>query len=176
MSMAQELSSSDMSPAGPVVGIDCGARRGAFFVSGPGLMTPVVRRCEAGDPRVFYDLTQVSRWIDLAFAPWRVVIEAPIVGASGNGQTAVKIAMAVGAIAAGFSCPVDLKAPASWKKEVIGHGHASKADVESFLRAHHPEITEVCSSYPAKDRVDLYDAACLALAARSDVASPSPVP
>jgi Holliday junction resolvasome RuvABC endonuclease subunit len=83
-----------------------------------------------------------------------VVCEAPIVGASGNAQTAVKLAMVVGALASARRTV--LAAPSSWKKAVVGHGHASKSDVRAWLTQHHPALAQACGASQ-----DLVDACCV---------------
>lgn len=86
-------------------------------------------------------------------------IEAPIVGASGNAQTALRMAITVGAILGVHpGGHATLVAPASWKKVVVGHGHASKNDVKSWLDANHPALAQAC--HGDQDR---YDATCLGL-------------
>jgi Holliday junction resolvasome RuvABC endonuclease subunit len=140
-------------------------------------MHAVVHRTKAADVDHFAtQLCRISRHLDNAYGPSLVVVEAPIVGASGNAQTAMKIAMAVGAVAAGFECPVHLVAPATWKKEICGHGHSSKVDVVTFLAERHPDIFAIVAGHKSADRQDLVDAACLALEARRRLATPGGVP
>lgn len=90
----------------------------------------------------------------------RVAIEAPIIGRSGAGQTALGIAMAIGAIAAltmRTAATTELVAVSSWKKVVVGKGNAKKEEVDEWLRASRPTIREECRNQ------DEIDAVCLAL-------------
>lgn len=86
-----------------------------------------------------------------------VAIEAPIAGASGNVQTAVGIAVTVGAVLAETRGWGFLVAPASWKAAIVGHGHADKPDIRAWLEASDPQAAQACGRSK-----DLVDATCLA--------------
>lgn len=155
-----------------MVGVDCGAHRAAFFVSSSGRtsgVTPTVglvaRALKPASRNPFLPVVAMARSVVRDYAPSVVAIEAPIVGASGNSQTAIKIAMTVGAVAAVFTdARVLVPAPATWKKEVVGHGHSDKARVAEYIAEYYPEVTEsYLSTFGRKDRQDVADAFCLSL-------------
>lgn len=160
------------------LGVDYGSRRTAMAVIG------------AGEPRVWVDrygndwddfavlreahdrLAQIAR----AFDPLVIAIESPIVGASRNAQTAVKMSMMAGALAAAAgrgSSGIVLVPPATWKHRVVGRGNARKPDVAEWLRTEHPALHAACSP-SGSDKVDqdLVDSFCLALHARAVVGEP----
>lgn len=66
----------------------------------------------------------------------RVVVEAPITGASGNPRTAAQMAIVAGAIITKVSQVTPyftLVPPATWKKSVVGRGNAMKRDVRDLM-------------------------------------------
>lgn len=116
-------------------------------------------------------------WVSIATAEASAAaVEAPIVGLSGAARTATHLAMAAGACLIGAheaGAMTMLVPPASWKKAVVGHGHATKQDVIDacaagvpgfdtswvWEQAHRPKATN-------KDKQslsDIADAVCLAL-------------
>jgi len=118
-----------------------------------------------------YDLVATRQQ---AFAPLVIAIESPIVGASKNAQTAVKMSMMAGSIAAAAgkgSSGIVLVPPSSWKASVVGRGNAGKHDVAAWLLDNHPHIYEECiRERTGKVDQDAVDASCLALYARSALA------
>jgi len=122
------------------------------------------------------ELRTLARWFDELIVPGSDVwVESAIMGGAGNVQTAVKLAMTVGAI---FASPgpasMQLVAPSSWKAAVCGHGHASKDDIRTWVENHLPESATACA-----DIEDLFDATCIAeygrLAAEGGLAAPRSV-
>ena len=121
------------------------------------------RKVESPDDR----LDAVMRMVPEALPPVAVegrvvVVERPIIGASGNGSTAVLLsgvwgALVCQAVNAGAAAVLS-PPPATWKKVVVGRGNAAKEDVAAWLAAFRPGLFERCAA--SQDRVD---AACLAL-------------
>lgn len=153
-----------------IYGVDVGMRRVA--VVGPSTLgayelvlppsTPNFRRV-------------IAEWIRETVPSGHTLwIEAPIAGLSGNVQTAVKIAMTVGAVLT-YDGDTELVAPSSWKKAVIGHGHADKAATAAWLDEYRPALAKACQGSE-----DLRDAACVGIygemRARGEVEAPRSVP
>lgn len=88
-----------------------------------------------------------------------VFIEGPLVAGARNIRTALKMAMAVGAIVSGvtrytFRCY--LVPVSKWKKATIGIGNASKDQVALWLNQVYPAYAALCGASQ-----DLVDAACI---------------
>jgi hypothetical protein len=102
-------------------------------------------------------------------------IETPIQGASGDVLTCIRIAETVGTVLATYLGDVDEVNLTTWKKAVIGHGHADKDAINVWLAEHHPALAEACQGSQ-----DLRDAACVglygAMRARGEVEAPRKLP
>lgn len=146
-----------------VYGVDVGARRVAVVCPQRGWVGRL--RAPASTPAA--ECGQLADFL-LEHVPGDAVlwVEAPIVGGSGNAQTALRLAMTVGALISCHGGPTGLVAVSTWKKEVCGHGGSSKSDVRAWLHAQEPTLAEAC----AGDQ-DLYDAACVGL---YGLAAPTP--
>jgi len=123
------------------------------------------------------ELAELARWFaERVPGDATVWIEDPILGGSGNVQTAVKLSMTVGAIMA-VSRPGAMHqvASATWKAAVVGHGHASKDDVRRWVETRLPAHAEACAAIE-----DRFDATGIArygeLVAAGRVAGPGKVP
>lgn len=98
--------------------------------------------------------TWASDWPPLHGA----AIEAPIIGMSGAGRTAVRMGMVAGAVFAETTWLTEnicVPAPMQWRKAVCGRGNLDKQGVVAWLRTEHPDADA------ASD--DEADAVCLAL-------------
>lgn len=165
------------------VGADYGTRRVAFFVlhdDGDRLSATKVwtsRYSDEWDDFAVYDAAYTALDVIVrAFGPLVIAIESPIVGASKNAQTALRMSMMAGALAAsagkGRSSGIVLVPPSSWKASVVGRGNATKRDVADWLHDHHPTLYTACQTPRGKLDQDAADAACLALHARGWVGAP----
>jgi len=102
------------------------------------------------------------RWL-LYYQVGSLALEAPIVGLSGNPQTAIRMSMVCGAmmlISNDHRLPVSLVPVSTWKKDVCGNGGFDKAHVAHWLYENHPGIRSLCSTD------DEVDAVCIALYSR----------
>lgn len=88
--------------------------------------------------------------------------ERPLVGRPhGNSRTAIGQGLSAGAVLSQIFPLGDLHQidnSATWKKELIGHGHSDKDRCRAWLQEHHPALAAVCG----QDQ-DLIDAHCIAL-------------
>jgi Holliday junction resolvasome RuvABC endonuclease subunit len=181
MPMAQGLPHSRLTNAAPVVpsppfpvgGVDYGGRRVAFCVLSPNAGLRIWHRAyakyETFDPRMYEAMWTEIRDTSEQLGVQHWCVESPIAGGNGNVQTALKMAMTAGALLAGigYEATVDLVPPSTWKKEVIGHGNASKPDVAAWLEKRWPFLHAQAAkaggrSGPTQDCVD---ATCLAICA-----------
>ena len=106
-------------------------------------------------------LGQFRSWASDWGALQGAAIEAPIVGMSGAGRTAVRMGMVAGAVFAETTLLTDhicIPAPMQWRKAVCGRGNLDKDGVVAWLRSEHPQAKVVND--------DEADAVCLALYAR----------
>ncbi len=88
-----------------------------------------------------------------------VAIEAPAMGVSARStilQSFVNGAVQATCVEAGME--VLLVPPATWKKDVVGHGNADKAAVAKWVGTHWPELATL-----AGGSQDIFDAAAVAL-------------
>ena len=106
------------------------------------------------------DVTKMM-FIDKPSWSYMAIVEAPVVAGARNLQSTIKVAKTVGLVEtllAPHVSDIHAVAVSSWKSKVVGHGHASKEDVVTWVDAHLPEMTGLCSGSQ-----DLYDATCIAL-------------
>jgi Holliday junction resolvasome RuvABC endonuclease subunit len=92
--------------------------------------------------------------------PIHAFIESPVVGRAGPRATMVQ-AFTSGAIQAQLvqgGATVELVNVSSWKRDIVGHGHASKDDVAECLRLRWPTFVR-----GAGGDQDLHDAAAIAI-------------
>jgi hypothetical protein len=146
-------------------GCDFGSRRLALFDLEDGvghvLRLPKLRRGEWEDrPSA---LRRQALWVAEVVPPdEKLWLESAISGRqAGNLDTAIKMAQTNGAVCAAHTLTY-LVAQSTWKKGVVGDGHADKDAVTAWLTEHHPAIATACQT----DQ-DLVDAACIALFGRA---------
>lgn len=96
------------------------------------------------------------------FTGFSVFIEAPVLAGMRNVQTTIRLALVTGALGQALGGDATMVPVSSWKKEVVGHGHATKADVAQWLTINCPEMADLCEA----DQ-DLIDATCVALYGQS---------
>jgi Holliday junction resolvasome RuvABC endonuclease subunit len=127
-----------------------------------------------GQPRVFSHfwkpgvdvdviLSEMSQKLDTAahgldISGSMVCVEYPFVAS--NRRTSIRMAMVAGvclnwAIAQGADA--FFAEPTAWKRATVGHGHASKSIVMSWLRSMHPSLDQVWTND------DEADSLCMAL-------------
>jgi hypothetical protein len=87
-----------------------------------------------------------------------VFVEAPVLAGARNIQTTVRLAIVTGALGQALGGNARLVPVSSWKKAVVGHGNATKADVAEWLALHEEGLAALCG----RDQ-DLVDATCVAL-------------
>jgi Holliday junction resolvasome RuvABC endonuclease subunit len=156
-----------------LAGVDYGVRRIAY--SAPRIREFHELTLKGGDD--IDDLDTLSAYLfDLVSITQAslVAVEAPIVGASRNFRTGIRLGMVAGALTASArqaGAQVALVPPSSWKATVVGHGNAGKPDVSAWLRRHFPEWWDSCN-----ESQDLIDATCLALHAEGVLAGTRTVP
>lgn len=153
-----------------VVGIDLGIRKLAYSVFLDGELEDVgayaaeacTRSQELADlcdylDGVLFDLCQARKLSPV------IVIEEPLVG--NNAKYSMKISQAYGAVLAGTAYYERrhgarvIPAPVgTWKKQVVGNGHASKEQI----RKHISEVSERYADMCDEDQ-DQYDATCVGI-------------
>lgn len=109
--------------------------------------------------------TVTTQFVEVLRRSWHsesihAVVESPVVGRAGPRSTMVQ-SFTSGAVQSALvqaGATVQLVNVQSWKKDVIGHGHATKADVAEALRLRWPTLHTAA----AADE-DLLDAAAIAL-------------
>lgn len=154
-----------------VAGFDLGLRRVAGAALGSGLTTMSVEfPLTAHVPELASGVANaVSAWLPTMVT--HCMVEAPILGSSGNAQTAINMAIVQGGLLAYLAneqLVVSQCASASWKLHVVGSGKASKGQVRAFLEQECPDMAARCV-FPAVGRrkerwnEDLADAFCIAL-------------
>jgi len=114
-------------------------------------------------------MKELMTWMDIYaerlgdyYMPPILALEAPVGGMSGNVQTALRMAMVAGGIAAIAKSTIIfgrffLVAPSTWKKTVVGKGNVNKAETIQWLKQNHPATARTLLND------DEADAVCLAL-------------
>ena len=152
-----------------VVGVDPGKNRFASFFDHHEKLYTQVYKSEWGDDHGHnHHLVRSALEQPFFFNNKEEVvffIEAPIVGMSRNYQTALSIAMTVGAMAA-TRYKTYIVPPAKWKKEMVGNGRATKPEVADWLASVKPGYLSAC----AGDQ-DLIDAAVISLYGKKVIAN-----
>lgn len=136
-----------------IVGIDLGIR--AVYISTP--TKTVTLSVDKGKTRH----TEISDlgWLleQEAERSWTCFIEEPVVAGVRNLRTTIQIAQISGLVMAivdeAFLVPVS-----TWKKEVVGKGNASKAEVAAWLESNDSRLYA-----KVKDNQDHIDATCIRL-------------
>lgn len=165
-----------------VGGVDYGGRRVSFCVLDPdGSYRTYVDEWSDVEYAEHQILAHAAAWTHRLTDPRltgvrHLVVESPIVGASKNAQTAVRMSMMAGALLSGVhpGVTVDLVPPATWKKEVVGRGNADKADVTDWLGKYdarfYSEALRHSTRRDGAPNQDVVDAICLALCAATRLA------
>ena len=156
-----------------VVGVDLGIRKLAYSIWRGGELTAVgaveskagMRQDELFEVadylhQALYELVEIQK------ANVLVVIEEPLIG--NNRKYSMKIAQTYGAVLASLAM-VDANPEdgtlevlevnvGTWKKQVIGDGHADKESIRNYIRVVNQRYSDLCGY----DQ-DKYDAACVGL-------------
>lgn len=154
-----------------VVGVDLGIRKIAYAVCVDGKLE-YTDALEAHPGHRMDELSAVSDFLFLEIdhlarehddADIIVVFEEPLVG--NNTKYSMKISQVYGACLAAlamanaeFGIVVTSVNVGTWKKQVVGNGHATKQDVVNHICVLSQRYSELCGH----DQ-DRYDAACVAL-------------
>lgn len=158
-----------------IFGVDVGMRRLAVACVEAEVYAAVDLGTKPGQRQ--RELQKLCGWFEEQVPPEAEVwVETAIGGASGNLQTAIKLAMTVGALhGVHRSGPMFTVAPSSWKAAVVGHGHADKDAVRDWVASRLPKSAKACAGVQ-----DLYDAVCIAtfgqLVHEGRLAAPSSMP
>jgi Holliday junction resolvasome RuvABC endonuclease subunit len=95
-----------------------------------------------------------------------VWIEDTLVG--NNVKYSIGLAEVKGAVMASVISHADVRLVnvGTWKKQVVGHGHANKDSIRDYIHVTHGPYAPLCG-----DDQDLYDACCIALYGRQTMES-----
>jgi hypothetical protein len=87
-----------------------------------------------------------------------VVIESPVLAGPRNLQVLISMSQVCGVLLTSCTPHTAVTvAVASWKKEIVGKGNASKEEVANWLEKYYPDFYNKCQ------RQDHIDATCIAL-------------
>jgi Holliday junction resolvasome RuvABC endonuclease subunit len=151
-----------------VLGIDLGIRKVAICVITNGINgytcygVPRLQLTKHDRAIELYKLSTYVQTVLLNYDPDGVFIEKPIIG--NNRKYSMAISETCGAVQVGIAKKdgsrqkVVLVDNNTWKKDLIGDGHASKDDVRNYINVTHPAYAPFCG-----DDQDAYDACCIAL-------------
>lgn len=113
-------------------------------------------------------LYEVSRWayqLGLFHEVDSVWIEDVLIG--NNRKYSLQLAETKGAMLSSLSglryggTDIRMVDVQTWKKQVVGSGHASKEDIKNYIHVTHPAYAPLCG-----DDQDKYDATCIGLYGR----------
>lgn len=141
-------------------GVDYGVRRVAVVHPIRGLVS-VLELQKEDDLTNLYQLHEWMYGHCASTRPDLVVVESPIQGARRNVRVGLRLAMVAGVLvvaARASGARTLLVEPATWKKQVMGHGNASKAEVAEWLDGEHPVLASTTNG-----NQDAIDAACIGL-------------
>jgi Holliday junction resolvasome RuvABC endonuclease subunit len=145
-----------------LMGVDLGITKIAMVMSGE---TPDAQGWH-GNPRVsravqLRQLGSCAYHFALSHEIDQVWIEDTLIG--NNRKYSIQLTEVKGAVMSSLAylCDVRLVNVSTWKKQVVGDGHANKDSVRDYIHVTHPAYAPLCGS----DQ-DLYDAACIALYGR----------
>lgn len=146
-----------------LMGVDLGIHKVALFLCDGDVPHAVAWECPEGYPRS-KELHHLAGYVhDLAstFDIDSVWIEDTLVG--NNVKYSIQLTEVRGAVMAALAMHMDVRTVnvATWKKEVVGDGHANKDSVRDYIHVTHPDYAALCGS----DQ-DLYDACCISLYGR----------
>lgn len=147
-----------------VMGIDLGIAKVAYSQWVGNRLVQVSAMDVSFNTSRVYQLTNIRLTTEamvLKCRPDYVFIEDVLIG--NNRKYSIKLAQTMGAVLAGMPytevppqvIPVNVS---TWKKEILGNGHASKEDIRNWLTAYNSAYAELCDG----DQ-DQYDAACIGL-------------
>ena len=146
-----------------LAGVDLGIHKVALASFVDGAFNATVWRVDTEMPRAL-QLRELAMVVHDTLNLWHidtVWIEDTLIG--NNRKYSLQLTEVRGAVMAyaPLGCDVRLVNVATWKKDVVGDGHASKDAVRDYIHVTHPGYAPVCG-----DDQDVYDAACIALYGR----------
>lgn len=147
------------------IGIDYGTRKVAVAVIAQDFTLRALDDLVLTQTERYNELRVLSAFVHEVVAPYahsaNAVIESAILGASMNAQTLVNLGYTAGAMCVTLinqQITSQFVASATWKKEVIGRGNATKEEVAAWARTVWPDA-------PIKTQ-DMADALAMAVYAR----------
>lgn len=146
-----------------VMGVDLGIRKVALFGWEDEEPFAYSQAVEAGLPRAWqlHRLAEYTRGVSDLHGIDMVWIEDTLVG--NNRKYSLQLTEVRGAVMAAQAITTDVRMVnvATWKKQVVGDGHASKDQVKDYIDVTYGAYAALCG-----DDQDLYDAACIGLYGR----------
>lgn len=143
-----------------VVGIDLGVHKIALANMGE---TPhvAVHQVEADSPRAhqLWELASFAQHFAVLAQAGCVWVEKPIIG--NNRKYSMQLSEVCGAVMyalANTGYDIRTVDHGTWKKELLGNGHAGKDDIRNYINVTHGAYAPLCG-----DDQDAYDATCVGL-------------
>lgn len=128
------------------IGVDYGTRKVAIAVIAQDFTLRALDDLVLTQTERYNELRVLCAYLTAVVAPYahsaNAVIESAILGASMNAQTLVNLGYTAGALCLALSnqgITSDFLASATWKKEAIGRGNATKEEVMAWATAVWPE-------------------------------------
>lgn len=147
------------------MGVDLGIHKVAVFIIAADQQVQVgVLDLETELSRA-YQLRVIGSFVEEQAVMWdvdSVWIEDTLIG--NNRKYSLSLTETKGAVMAALAIAADVRLVDNntWKKQVVGHGRASKDEVRDYIDVTYPAYAPLCG-----DNQDLYDAACIALHGRA---------
>lgn len=148
-----------------IAGIDLGVHKLAIFLLGNEPHSAAMDMDEKGSrARELFELGAYAHDVTMAHDIDQVWIEDSLIG--NNRKYSIQLSETKGAVMAALAlhCDVRLVDNGTWKKQVLGNGHATKDDIRDYIRVTHGLYAPLCG-----DDQDRYDACCIALYGRQIV-------
>jgi Holliday junction resolvasome RuvABC endonuclease subunit len=146
-----------------VMGVDLGIHKVALFLWDGDYPHAVAWVADPGFSRAtqLHYLAGYVHDIARTFDVSQVWIEDTLVG--NNVKYSIQLTEVRGAVMAALASQVDVQLVnvGTWKKDVVGDGHANKDAVKHYIHVTHGAYAPLCV-----DDQDLYDACCIALYGR----------
>lgn len=146
-----------------VMGVDLGIHKVALFLWDDDTPHAVAWATTDAYPRAqqLHNLAGYVHDIASTFDIDQVWIEDTLVG--NNVKYSMALTEVRGAVMSALAPHMDVRLVnvGTWKKEIVGDGHANKDSVRDYIRVTHGAYAPLCG-----DDQDLYDACCIALYGR----------
>lgn len=150
-----------------IIGIDTGARRLAICMLPEGSEMPWFYWTEVKQTTDDVELHELQAWLDNlhVYPADQVWLEKVVVphGQARSLDAILRHAMTIGMVVATVGGV--LIAPATWKAQILGYGHANKDDIREWVQWTSPKVAAAIEALTSRAdrRADLYDAYCIAL-------------